>query len=694
LAAAFYSCAKDFEPAPKKNMPMQGGTDVEFYYTPRGTQYFDVRKDRVIIKTSSTEAADKLSGSDIFVCDDYPADSPGVWVIAAIDPRETSLDDILKLPGVVDAAYGLDNGALKYPTDRIAVQFSGTTPREALEKISLDKSVADIESYHENGGIHRIALNVKLGDILPICRELYESRSCAWTEPGFFMDLELANPYYPDQWGLKNSARPWTGMVAGIDIRAERAWTITRGSPDIKVAVFDTGVDLSHPDLQANLLPGYDAVPAGMAPPVGAPGSPAANDDGHGTNCAGIIAAVDNNIGVIGVAPGCKIVPIRIGYQLGGGTLFRANKAWIADGIRYAWETAGADVLSNSWVDGTNSYEHEIHQAMLSAMTQGRGGKGCVVVCGSGNDDRNTVSYPAASDQGIVAVGAVMYNGKKAGPPYLSGWGSNYGTALDVVAPGVGVYTTAMSGNYFAMDGTSAATPYAAGVAALILSKYPNYTRRQVVDCIERSAQKLGGYNYTTTPEHAGGAWNNETGYGLVDAFGALMSPLSITGQDAVNLNTTYTYTATTPPGGITFSGWTVSGGTSSNYTVTGGTSGTTLRISFSGQGNFTINAKYTFSGNATHTVGKALSPGIPRPQLLVSEVSRQNGATIIVTNSQSGAMYEWEYNGHGYGITQGAELTIPYNDIAAGLNYVRSRARVNGGLLSDWSGFVDFLRP
>ena len=87
---------------------------------------------------------------------------------------------------------------------------------------------------------------------------MYETGMCEYAEPNFFQEIRYANDRYPLQWGLNNTGQ--SGGTPGLDINAEQAWTITRGNPNIKVAVIDSGVDLTHPDLQANLLPGYDAV--------------------------------------------------------------------------------------------------------------------------------------------------------------------------------------------------------------------------------------------------------------------------------------------------------------------------------------------------------------------------------------------------------------------------------------------------
>jgi subtilisin family serine protease len=397
---------------------------------------------------------------------------------------------------------------------------------------------------------------------------LYKSGLCEFAEPSFLRLLKPSNsnPYYPNQWGLKNTGQ-YDGE-AGCDIHIEPAWNITKGNSNIKVAIIDEGIDLTHPDLYANLLPGYDATDAGCG---GADGSPCGND-AHGTCCAGIIAAVDNTIGVVGVASSCKIVPVRIAYSDPWGWWVTTD-AEIADGLHYAWDNAGADILSNSWGGGSSSTV--INTEIQDALSYGRNGKGCVIVFSSGNDD-SFVAYPANSNSNIIAVGAISPCGERKSPTSCdteTSWGSNYGQKLDVVAPGVLIPTTDIQGtngynpnvpihpwsggtilttDYSNLDytvwfnGTSAACPHVAGVAALVLSVNSSLTQLQVQQIIESTAQKVRPdlYTYSTTSGHPNGTWNEQMGYGLVDAYAAVQAAecqtVNFTNQ-TVTTNTTVT---------------------------------------------------------------------------------------------------------------------------------------------------------
>jgi len=150
-------------------------------------------------------------------------------------------------------------------------------------------------------------------------------------------------------------------------------------------------------------------------------------------------------------------------------------------------------------------------------LRNGRSGKGCVVVFASGNDYQSTVGYPANCNPEVIAVGAISSSGMRASF-------SNYGSALDVVAPGEDVITTTTNSGYSsAISGTSFACPLVAGVAALVLSVNPDLTQKQVADIIESTAKKCGNYSYTTQSGHTNGTWNNQMGYGLVDAYAAVI---------------------------------------------------------------------------------------------------------------------------------------------------------------------------
>lgn len=241
-------------------------------------------------------------------------------------------------------------------------------------------------------------------NIFELIDKLNDNDGVIYAEPDFIRMVTpcTSDPYYTSQWAIKNTGSYYGGTV-GADMNVEKAWNLSTGS-NVKVAIIDEGVQLDHPDLVNNLLTGYDATGNNSA---GGPNI--SNHDAHGTNCAGIVAAIaNNNIGVAGIAYNAKVIPIRIAYDSSypindSRRGWITQDSWMAAGINYAYNTAKADILSNSW-GGAGSPSSTIDAAINSAVTYGRNGKGCVVLFAAGNRN-SSVQYPA-SNSNVIAVGA------------------------------------------------------------------------------------------------------------------------------------------------------------------------------------------------------------------------------------------------------------------------------------------------
>lgn len=263
-------------------------------------------------------------------------------------------------------------------------------------------------------------------------------------------------------------------------IQAQEAWDIARENRDIVIAIVDTGVDLDHPDLKPNLVAGKNLIQEG---------SPPEDDNGHGTNVAGVIAAVGNNDrGVAGILWNAKIMPIKALEADGTG-----GEQKLGEGIRYAVDN-GAKIVVLSL--GLNKYSDYMQGIVDYAEAND-----VLLVAATGNDG-NSVQYPAAYPT-VLGVGGMSRAGG-ADPR------SNSGPEVDVVAPW-NVFTTAMGGDYEYKDGTSMAAPQVAAVAALIWSQNPQLKAGEVRHLIRQSAQRLGEE-----------IWNPATGFGLLQADRAL----------------------------------------------------------------------------------------------------------------------------------------------------------------------------
>lgn len=296
------------------------------------------------------------------------------------------------------------------------------------------------------------------------------------------------DPFFVKQWHLDSSG-------FGLNLCGTRSVTI--GKSSVVVAVLDMGVELTHPDINIYTR-SYDTETGT---------SPSLMYGSHGTQCAGLISAkTNNNEGIAALAPDCPVMSIS---NTLAPSLDSSQKR--ANGINYAWEN-GASVISNSWHASVIS--PMIDEAIRNSISNGRGGKGTVVVFATGNSSTSSISYPARiAIDGLIAVGASNLNGKRASF-------SQYGSGIDVVAPGEDVLSTSINSSYAEnISGTSFATPLTAATAALVISENSNLTAREVEAILCKTAKKLPSYSFSESKPY--GTWDKEVGYGLIDPANA-----------------------------------------------------------------------------------------------------------------------------------------------------------------------------
>lgn len=313
------------------------------------------------------------------------------------------------------------------------------------------------------------------------------------------------------QWSLRNTQQ-FLGSIAGADIKATEAWNLSQGALGVKIAIIDEGVFASHPELAGKVLTGYNAL-------NGSSNTTPKTNDHHGTAMAGIIAAhSDNGVGISGICWFCQLLPVKVAETDSNGN-WVTSFATLASGIDWAWQN-GADVLNNSWT--TVAPSDSVQLAIINARFSGRGGKGSTLVFASGNQNAATVSFPASLNSYVIAVGASNWCDQRKAPINNpcnnsdASWGSNYGTALDLVAPGEAIYTTCngsqcTAGTYSYLSGTSLATPMVSGAVALLYASDNNLTPDQVQTLLQNGAHDLS---------IAGR--DNETGYGRLDLYRTL----------------------------------------------------------------------------------------------------------------------------------------------------------------------------
>lgn len=387
-----------------------------------------------------------------------------------------------------------------------AQQLSSSLNAEVVEVIRKDMAVVRKD-------LSRNALSV--------IEELNSNPMVEYAEPNYIYTISATpnDPNYGKLWGLSNSGqKDPSGKqgLAGIDINAEKAWDVTTGSKNVIVAVIDTGVDFTHPELvdnawvntaEAQGKTGVDDDGNGFVDDIH--GYDFANDSGnviddhgHGTHCAGTIGGNGNNsAGVAGVNWSVRIMGLKFMTKEGSGSLANAIKS-----IDYA-RAAGAHIMSNSW--GGGSFSVALEKAIKDANDAG-----ILFVAAAGNSTQNTdnrPSYPASYEvDNVVSVAAVDNSGN-------FGVFSNYGAkTVHVAAPGVNIFST-VPGGYKSMSGTSMAAPHVAGVAALLLaneycqtSKCKAYSPKDIRTRLIETSRPLAGLN--------GGVVSN----GIVDAYAAL----------------------------------------------------------------------------------------------------------------------------------------------------------------------------
>lgn len=418
---------------------------------------------------------------------------------------ENSAKDTIK-PKIFEKKFSISDK--KYVPDEIIVKFKSEVKDDVISKIN-SRHGASVKYTSPYGKFKTI--KIPKGKTVSEMVEAYKKDSnVEYAEPNYIAHTLMTpnDPLYNYQWHLNNTE------YGGINM--ESAWVTSTGV-GVVVAVIDTGVAYENyqeswfkryyqaPDLAGTaFVAGYDFVNNDAHP----------NDDNsHGTHVTGTIAQTTNNgLGVAGVAFDACIMPVKVLDSNGNG-----NYVDVADGIRYAADN-GAKVISLS-LGGPNP-STTLENALAYAYN-----KGVTIVAASGNDASPTVSYPAAYDAYVIAVGATRYDETLA-------YYSNYGSSLDLVGPGGdlnvdqngdgygdGVLQNTFNPNtkrtndfsYWFFQGTSMATPHVSGVAALLIANGNAITPDEVRSALQETAEDLGDPDFDET-----------YGWGLVDAHAAL----------------------------------------------------------------------------------------------------------------------------------------------------------------------------
>jgi len=402
---------------------------------------------------------------------------------------------------VISHVYRLDNddNSIVVPTGLMTIQFKSQVSTQEREHLLGEFGLEILQAldFLPHGFTVRLT-SASTENPLKIAAKLQAMPAIETAEADLSFRTELkhipSDDIYPEQWHLNNPGGQ-LGLRAGADVKAQQAWELTKGSRDITVCVMDDGFDLSHADFNGpnKIKAPWDFGQNDLTP------NPVATEDNHGTACAGVAIAEENGSGVVGLAPQCAFMPIRMGAWL--------DDQSVVNLFQYAIDN-GADVISCSWSAAAWNFplSTKMNAIINKTATQGRvNQKGCVILFAAGNEDRpldgekdNQTSHQGfALHPDVIAVGAS--NSLDQRSPY-----SNFGAELAFVAPssgspGRGIVTTDRRGTQgyhasdytFSFGGTSSATPLAAGLAGLILSVNPELQSAEVKRVIMETADKI-----------------------------------------------------------------------------------------------------------------------------------------------------------------------------------------------------------
>ncbi|HED15896.1 MAG TPA: hypothetical protein ENI64_03625 [Gammaproteobacteria bacterium] len=392
------------------------------------------------------------------------------------------------------------NSQLAYAPDEVLVKYKETTTAAVANNIN-----ATTIKYFKQSKIYHLKLPKGMSVEAAISL-LQQDPKVAYAVPNniYYLNQLPNDTFFTQMWGLNNTGQ--TGGTSGADISAALAWDITTGSSGVVVAVLDTGMELNHADLAANLWVnpgeiagnGIDDDGNGFIDDVNGwnfannsndPSPTGGSCGGHGTHTAGTVGAVGNNgIGVSGVSWTVQIMPLNI-FTLINGTSCGAFSSDILAAIGY-YTMMNVRISSNSY--GGGGYNQAVSDAIMASNSL------FVVAAGNdGLDNDTTPSYPSSYPLiNILSVAATDAN------DLLASF-SNFGTlSTDIAAPGVSILSTGVNSTYTIKSGTSMSTPHVAGAAALLLAQDPNLTIQ------EMKWRLMNGVDNLALPVASGGRMN------------------------------------------------------------------------------------------------------------------------------------------------------------------------------------------
>jgi subtilisin family serine protease len=374
---------------------------------------------------------------------------------------------------VIVATYGQSKQLANVHERLLAQVRNGASPAAVAAALAAKGA----NEHHRIAGIDVAVLQFPGNSASHVQGALERTGLFNFVEPDGLASAMLTpnDPDFSSQWHLNT-------------IQATTAWGLTTGATSIPIAIIDSGIESTHPDLSLKVLAGWSFLTGT---------SNTSDTMGHGTAVSGTAAAsTDNSLGVAGVAWGNPVMPLVVVDSTGS-----ASYSNIASAITYAADH-GARVINIS-IAGTMA------SSTLQSAVDYAWNKGVVIVAAAGNSSSSSPNYPAACNN-VIAVSATTSSDA------LSSY-SNYGSWIDLSAPGDSILTTMTGGGYGAWQGTSFASPVVAGVAALVLAERPALSNSALVSLLEQNSDQVGGAGYS-----------QYFGWGRINAYRAVSAAQSL----------------------------------------------------------------------------------------------------------------------------------------------------------------------
>ncbi|MBU1077653.1 MAG: S8 family serine peptidase, partial [Spirochaetes bacterium] len=333
--------------------------------------------------------------------------------------------------------------------DEVIIKYKDEKKAEQMIKRKKFEKIRGIKRLKYNK--IRIPKTRKIEDVIT---ELKKEKDILKAEPNYIIKKSgqtIQDEYYSSQWGLKK-------------IEWEKCLDISQNAQTVRIAVIDTGVDLNHNDLKNNLLSGYNFVHNNANP---------YDDNGHGTMVAGVIGAELNTIGIAGINPNVKILPVKVLDHEGYGTYFD-----LIQGIDYA-VGQGVKVINLSL--GGEAYSEILKDTIDDAVNHG-----CVIISASGDENNNLPLYPSGYENVICAVDLNEED--------KINYDANFGSFIDYGAPGIGIYSTFINNSYKYATGSSMATAFLSGMVSLLLANQPALSKDEITEVLNSSSDYVPEY--------------------------------------------------------------------------------------------------------------------------------------------------------------------------------------------------------